>query len=43
MHEETTEDSNELLLTILMRRSVADVKRFIVFLHNTGQSNVVDS
>lgn len=35
-------DGNEILLDILMRRSVADVKRFIVCLHNAGYSSTVD-
>jgi hypothetical protein len=38
--QQTEFDGNELLLKILMRRSVADVKRFICFLHKTGQSEI---
>lgn len=40
--QRTEFNGNEVLLTIMMRRSVTNVKRFIVFLHKAGHSNAVE-
>jgi hypothetical protein len=43
MSQGTPEEANELLIRILTRRSVANVKRFIVGLRIIGQASLVDS